>query len=189
MLALTFLTRSFLFFATLSFANAASFTPTSGASSLTDIIGEMDEHSFEKINLQNKPLIFADAKVIFNPDMARDFVNHVVTYSGGVIKVLDLSLNRLPEHALPSFLPLLNLGQFEFLDVTTNSGADSLDGMKVLNSEMEKEGVADRARIFEKIIWIPESWVEGAPIPERYKIKHREYYSRMGSFSGFKLPD
>jgi len=170
-------------------ANAATFTPVD--ETFGEIMGELPpkDTPLKAINLQNKPLAFSGEGVVFHEPFAGEFVETVRQRFGETIQILDLSFNRLPEIALPSFLPLLRLAQFRFLDVTTNSGADSLEAMRHLDAAMTYAGIVDKAPIFEKIIWLREGWIDGAgaSLPERYKAKHREYYA--GKEVGvFQLP-
>lgn len=169
-------------------ANSATFIPSGNYPD--EILAEMGTNRFQKINLQNKPLAFSSDGKLFDPEKASDFVSSVLGHSGDCIKILDLSLNRLPEDSLEFFLPLLRLPQFEFIDVTVNSGADSLDALGILSEKMLP--TEDKASLFEKIIWINERWLDGtgpaSRLPERYKAKHRAYYEQKGMSRGFTLP-
>jgi len=166
-------------------ASASTFTPN--ANYPDDILQEMGENSFQKINLQNKPLAFCNDGKLFEPKKVEEFVSRILNYSKD-LKVLDLSLNRLPEDSLICFLPLLRNTNFDFLNVTTNSGADTLDGMRALSSQISSLSRTDQIAIFKKIIWVPFESVDTASfLPDPYKAAHHDYYKRY-KFSDFNLP-
>ncbi len=157
-----------------------------------EILDEMkakDRSSVRSINLQNKPLAFMDKDEICDPERVKAFIDTVLDRFP-LLETLDLSFNRLPKEALIYFVPLLLEKTSLFLEVTTNSGADSMEALAELNGTLEEKGVSleGRPNIFERVIWVPYEYIEGANyLPERYKTAHRHYYTTY-KLKGFSLP-
>lgn len=120
--------------ASTSSAFSSSYTPAGMyPEEITRQIGEAAGNiRINLINLKNKPLCFASEDTIFDPAKAETFIEALPSS----VKILDLSLNRLPETTLPSFIPLLQREDFNWLDITTNSGADSMEGIRNLTTAM-----------------------------------------------------
>lgn len=156
-----------------------------------DVIGEISQsntryksEAVKTLNLQNKPLAFASEQYIFDYGLAGQVVGAVVQKFPN-LEVLDLSLNRLPENALPSFLPLLEKESFKFLDVRINSGANSLAGLQYLADSLTDNNISREMQvpILRKIIWLSEDFLERVNIPQIYKDAHRDYYTRLAETS------
>jgi hypothetical protein len=154
-------------------------------------IREVDGSAVRSISLRNKPLAFANNSIneICDPAKVDEFVA-VVLARFPVLEALDLSFNRLPKEALIYFVRLLLEKSHLFLEVTTNSGADSLEALAELNVDLDTRGVVLGARpdIFERVIWVPYEHIDGASyLPHRYKAAHKCYYETY-KFKGFSLP-
>lgn len=158
----------------------------------------IQQSNVEILNIQNKPLIFASNEYIFDYAIAGQIIEKIQNVFPE-LKILNLSLNRLPENSLPSFLPLLKKSEFLFLDVRINSGADSLMGLKALSEALDFENptleVAQKRDILKKIIWLPKDYLQDVHIPEVYKLAHFEYYDYIkkqscdvNSTNGWELP-
>lgn len=132
-----------------------------------------------RLNLQNKPFLFASDDYIFDYKVAKEVIDKIVKYFPN-LTILDLSINRLPENALPSFLPLLEKEKFQFLDIRINAGANSLGGIYILseaiNNAQPRIEREQEIKIFTKIIWLSEDFMDRVQIPEIYKNSHRQYY-------------
>ena len=160
---------------------SSSFTPRGMYAG--DIEGEIRNApaGIVRVNLQNKPLCFASDNKIYDPVE----VNRVLASLPASVQVLDLSLNRLPEEALPSFIPLLQKENFLWLDIVTNSGADSLEGIRNLTTAMGEASIGDKIKCLGKVIWVREENLEGAAahlfLVEPFVRLHKEYYERRRS--------
>ncbi len=165
-----------------------------------DIINEISHLSthyvpdrITTLNLQNKPLVFASDQYIFDYAIAENVITTIMENLPN-LEVLDLSLNRLPQNALPSFLTLLSKPHFKFLDVRINSGANTIDGLKALAETIEQMEPAisrvEECAILRKIIWLSEDYVPHVNIPEMYKESHRAYYKSLTTTAsgGWTLP-
>lgn len=178
-------------------ANGTSrFRPQSSYSD--DLLKEVQRyHGFKYLDLSNNPLIFSSKSKIFEPSCAQSLVD-LIKSNAPALEVLNLSLNRLPEESLISFVPLLAEKSFQYLDVTTNGGADSLEALNRLSTYLGLQGMPEAAQIniLRKIIWIPESYlsedvVSRIPnvVPDTYLKSHKNYYlSRKFSSNGSLLP-
>jgi hypothetical protein len=145
------------------------------------------------INLQNNPLIFASKQKIFEPLLAGSIVKAILSKCPH-IEIVDLSLNRLPEEALGVFVELLIRKDFKYLDISVNSGANSLDGLRQLTTILGAQGVPLESQIavLKKVIWVPEAALDSMneDLPDSYKAAHRAYYREKlrKSWTGWKLP-
>lgn len=164
-------------------------------------MGSLEEHDKSQvrlINLSNKPLLFSSEGKLIDEQKITSFITEV-SDKYPKLEILDFSLNRLTEECLPYFLPLLLKDSFKYLDISINSGADSLEGMRLLSSRMEEKGIVqvDQVNIFKKIIWAPKSHIideegkirENVFLPKTYVDAHKDYYeNKLQSSSGFQLP-
>ena len=165
------------------FAFSSSYTPRGMYPE--DIAAEMNgvRENVIRINLKNKPLCFASDDKIFDSEKATEILGVLPD----TVQILDLSLNRLPEDALPSFINLLRRTRFEWLDITTNSGADSLQGLRNLTTAMGEKGISveDQRELLKKIIWVNKSHldysIERGILPTIYGDTHRQYYAQKES--------
>lgn len=169
------------------YIHASSFTPRGVyPEDIIDELSHLDTHyvpgSITTLNLQDKPLAFASEQYIFDYAIAENIISKIIEVLPN-LEVLDLSLNRLPQNALPSFLPLLTKPSFKFLDVRINSGANTLNGLKGLAETIERAqpaiSRAEECVILQKIIWLSEDYIPRVNVPEMYKEAHREYYKRL----------
>lgn len=187
-----------LIVATFCCAQATSFTPQGVYAE--DIISELSQlntryvpESITTLNLQDKPLAFASEQYVFDYAIAESVVNTIIEILPN-LEVLDLSLNRLPQNALPSFLTLLSKPKFKFLDVRINSGANTLNGLKALAETIERTQPAisheEECAMLQKIIWLSEDYIPRVNVPEVYKEAHRAYYTKLvdTSSGGWTLP-
>lgn len=135
-------------------------------------------------------------KKLFSEEKAAIFTNLLVSRFTQ-LTILDLSLNRLPESALYFFLPLLTSENFKYLDVHINSGADSLNAIRILAERIGFDNEAGtnvlttekQKEIFKKIIWLPEeSLCSPPPIPSCYVEAHKSYYEQRRQISSWELP-
>ncbi len=179
-------------------AHATSFTPRGMyAEDIIKEISELGSHyvpdSITTLNLQDKPLAFASEQYIFDYAIAESVINKIVEVLPN-LEVLDLSLNRLSQNALPSFLILLSNPKFKFLDVRINSGANTLNGLKALAETIEHAQPAisreKECIMLQKIIWLSEDYIPRVNVPEIYKEAHRTYYKSLADTSsgGWTLP-
>lgn len=129
-----------------------------------------------RVNLQNKPLCLASEDTIFDPTKVETFISALPDS----VKILDLSLNRLPETALPSFIPLLQRETFDWLDITTNSGADSMEGIRNLTTAMSGLSTDLKIKYLGKVIWVRKEHVgsvaERRILVEPFVSHHQRYY-------------
>ena len=187
-----------LIVSTFCYVHATSFTPRGIYAE--DIIGEISQlsthyvpESITTLNLQDKPLAFASEQYIFDYTIAESVINKIVEVLPN-LEVLDLSLNRLPQNALPSFLTLLSNPKFKFLDVRINSGANTLNGLQALAETIEHAQPAisleNKCIMLQKIIWLSEDYIPRVNVPEIYKESHRAYYKSLADTSsgGWTLP-
>lgn len=132
-----------------------------------------------KLNLQGKPFLFASKESIFDKKIATAFVQSLPKE----IKIVDLSMNRLPQRALVTFSPLLERDVFQFLDVRMNSGANSKEALHDLyqvlsDKDLDKKTIAE---ILAKVIWIPSESLEYEKsrgiLKDRYYVAHQTYDS------------
>ncbi len=152
--------------------------------------------SFTKLNLQNKPLLFASRDILFDPEEVSKVLTAILEKQK--VEIVDLSLNRLPEDALPNFIPLLEKPEFKYLDITTNSGADTLDGMRCLTEALSSAGksLPEQVSVLKKIIWVTKADLEAVfkqgLLPSCYAESHGEYYRMRASHATgekWRLPE
>lgn len=163
------------------------------AEQLLEEVAEKATNDTHIINLQNNPLIFASKQKIFEPSLAKSIVEAILTKCPQ-IEIIDLSLNRLPEEALEVFVDLLVAVHFKYLDISVNSGANSLDAIRQLTSILGARGLPlDRQiAVLKKVIWVPEAALDSMneSLPAPYKEAHKAYYQEKlrKSWTGWKLP-
>ena len=129
----------------------------------------------KRLNLQNKPLLFANKKSIFNHKIATTFIKSLPD----TLEILDLSENRFPQETLTTFSELITRGSFHFLDVRINSGADTIEALHQLNQLLLKGKLRDPAAILAKVIWVPRDHLDALKevglLKERYYKAHQAY--------------
>lgn len=163
------------------------------AEQLLEEVAEKATNDTHILNLQNNPLIFASKQRIFEPTLAKSIVEAILAKCPH-IEVIDLSLNRLPEEALGAFVDLLVAEHFKYLDISVNSGANSLDAIRQLTSILGARGLPlDRQiAVLKKVIWVPEAALDSMDesLPAPYKEAHKAYYQEKlrKSWTGWKLP-
>lgn len=162
--------------ASTSSAFSSSYTPAGMYPD--EIIGHIDEAAGKiRVNLQNKPLCFASEDKIFDPTKVQPFISALPDS----VKILDLSLNRLPETALPSFIPLLQKETFDWLDITTNSGADSMEGIRNLTAAMSGLDNSLKIKYLGKVIWVRKEHLKTADerciLVQPFLSFHQRYYA------------
>jgi len=150
-----------------------------------EVVEEMGQYKLKEaeksLNLQDKPLLFAAEDQLFEATEVKKLLSALERWPN--LENLDLSLNRLPTEALPCFVGLLEKSNFKYLDVTVNSGADSVEGVRAVSEVLGGEKDMRRSEqvpILKKIIWVQESFLETAKergiLSQAYYDAHKAYY-------------
>lgn len=141
-----------------------------------------------RVNLKNKPLCFANEDRIFVEAEA----NKVLDKLPDSLQILDLSFNRLTEETLAGLVPLLLRDGFRYLDVTTNSGADSIEAIRGLVSALSSKGISGPEALLpylSMIIWVREEHLKSAEdrgiLTPALLAAHGQYYEMKKELGGY----
>lgn len=116
----------------------------------------------KKINFRNNSISDQGAKII------AQFLLEMPA-----LKVVDLSNNTINGTGLLSFKPLLEREDFRYLVITGNPSANR-DDLTRLNAFLDNSTL----NVFNKIVWIPENWVEKTELRLSDSVRefHKDYY-------------
>lgn len=102
------------------------------------------------------------------------------------LEILDLSYNRFSEKAMKHFMPILLKENFQYLVMTGNDGASSMEGLKELVSSLATKFPQSSSspqlinNYLTKVIWIPEAWLNDTSVkmlsPDLIK-SHRQFFN------------